>query len=111
MSAFKDQVAEDIHNVFLNLDDFASVHVINGREMPCIIESVHAQVREKRFSDHIDGTYALKPLIHVAASDFGSLPESGASLKLDGRLYRVIEAAEEMGMYAITVSANRGRNP
>ena len=31
---FKDIVKADVHNVFLNLEEFADTHTVNGAEMP-----------------------------------------------------------------------------
>jgi len=38
VSAFKEQVANDIYNVFLNLDEFAEEHLIEGKTIPVVID-------------------------------------------------------------------------
>ena len=37
MSAFKDMVEADIVNVFLNLDELAEIHNLDGVECACVI--------------------------------------------------------------------------
>ena len=39
MSAFKDMVEADIVNVFLNLDELAEIHNLDGVECACVISS------------------------------------------------------------------------
>ena len=42
MSLFKDVLKEDLENVFLNIDEFASLHYINGKQIICIVDDVDA---------------------------------------------------------------------
>ena len=42
---FKDDVKSDIHDVFLDIDEMASVHVVNGKSMP--IKIGRASCRER----------------------------------------------------------------
>ena len=39
MSRFKDMVARDALTVFMNMEEFAEVHEINGRRLRCIIDT------------------------------------------------------------------------
>ena len=109
MSRFKDLMAEDVHRVFLNLNEFAELHNINGKEMSAIIEHAEARKREKRYKDHIDGMYQGLVVLYVAASDYGSLPPEGSYVVLDGAKYTVSDADSQDGMYVLTLAANRGR--
>lgn len=106
---FKQMIADDIHNVFLNTAEFSDIHNINGKDMPCQIDTYEQIEREKRYKDHMDGVYANEQLIYVAASDFGKIPKQGSVLLLDGKTYRVTEAVEEDtgGIYSITIGANK----
>lgn len=108
-SSFKEMVAKDIHDVFLNLDEFSEIHNINGKDMPCQVDTYEQIEREKRYKDHMDGVYVGEKLIYVAASDFGKIPKQNSILELDGRVYRVTEAVEEDigGIYSITIGANK----
>ena len=63
--------------------------------------------REKRANQHLDGIYKNEKLIYVASADFGALPKQGAILKLDKKVYRVVDAVDEYGVYSITIEANR----
>ena len=104
---FKDIIANDVHQAFLNIEEFSDTHIVNGVEMPVQIDSNEQIEREKRYSQNIDGMYLNQKLIYVAASDYGPLPKQGSMLTLDGRKYRVADAIDEYGVYSITLEANR----
>lgn len=104
---FKDIVKADVHNVFLNLEEFADTHTVNGTEMPVLIDNNEQIEREKRNNQSMDGIFTNQRLIYVAASDFGPLPKQGSILTLDKRTFRVADAVDEDGIYSITLEANR----
>lgn len=107
MSAFKDIIANDVHQTFLNPDEFSDIHKVNGKDMPVQIDTNEQIEREKRMNQNVDGVYTNQKLIYVAASDFGSMPKQGAILNLDGKIYRVADAVDEYGIYSITIEANK----
>ena len=107
MSAFKDIIARDVHQTFLNIDEFSDTHKVNGKEMPVQIDTNEQIEREKRMNQNVDGVYTNQKLIYVAASDFGPMPKQGAILNLDGKIYRVADAVDEYGIYSITIEANK----
>lgn len=104
---FKDVIKADVHDVFMNIEEFSDMHVINGEEMPAQIDSNEQIEREKRFNQNMDGIYKNQKLIYVAASDFGPMPKQGSILTMDKRTYRVADAIDEGGIYSITMEANR----
>lgn len=107
MSAFKDIIANDVHQTFLNIDEFSDTHKVNGKNMPVQIDTNEQIEREKRMNQNVDGVYTNQKLIYVAASDFGPMPKQGAILNLDGKIYRVADAVDEYGIYSITIEANK----
>ena len=109
MSAFKDMVQRDVHDVFLNLDEFSDIHNVNGVEMPVQIDNNEQIERQKRQTEIAEGVFVSQKLIYVSSSDFGPLPRIESILKLDGKTYRVVDAVGEDGIYSITIEANRGR--
>lgn len=111
MSTFKELVAQDNKNVFLNLDEFADEHLINGRLMRCIVDNNEAIDRERRYqykrSLYADGVYMKEMLIYVLARQFGPLPAVGRMLMMDGKSYIIADAINEDGVYSITLEANK----
>jgi hypothetical protein len=105
--SFKQAVSNDISAVFLNQDEFADPHTIDGKAMTVLIDDIELVEREKRMKSNMDGIHARQVLIYVSAAEFGPLPAQGRLLKLDGKRYTVLDATEEGGVYAITLEANR----
>ena len=109
MMTFKDIMKADVHEVFMNVDEFSDTHMVNGVEMPVQLDTNEQIEREKRMSQNVDGIYVNQKLIYVAASDFGAMPKQGSTLNLDGKIYRVADAVDEGGIYSITIEANKAR--
>lgn len=104
---FKECIRSDVTDVFLNLDEFAVEHTINGRKMPAIVDNNELIEREKKAKSDMDGVNVKQTLIYVRARDFGGLPPVGYMIILDGMRYIVTDAINEDGVYSITVEANR----
>ena len=98
---FKEQIALDNKQVFLNFDEFGEEHVINGEKMLCIVDNNELIDREKRYrynhSLYSDGIYIKQLLIYVRAADFGSLPAINRMLTFDKKSYIVTDAINEDG--------------
>lgn len=105
---FKDIIAQDVHTVFLNTDEFAGEHRINGKFMPVQVDENELLERDKSGAGaHSDGLYKSRRLIYVAKSDFGSRPAVGALLNLDGKQYRVVDCRDEAGVLSIELGVSR----
>lgn len=104
---FKDIIKADVHDTFLNVEEFSDTHTVNGKEMAVQIDSNEQIEREKRFNQNMDGIFTNQRLIYVAADDFGPLPKQGSLLQFDKRTFRVVDAIDEDGVYSITLEANR----
>lgn len=105
--SFKDVIASDVHDTFMNAEEFSEMHTINGVEMPVQVDSNEQIEREKRFNQHMDGIYKNQKLIYVSATDYGPMPKQGTLIKFDGRPYKVADAISEDGIYSLTLEANR----
>ena len=49
----------------------------------------------------------MQKLFYVAAEAFGRLPPVGRNLSLDGKDYIITDAADESGIYSISLEAVR----
>lgn len=108
---FKEQIASDNKIIFLNLDEFSETHLVNGREMPCLIDNNELIDRERQYkyrhSLYADGIYMKQILIFVRAVDFGPLPAIGRAVTFDGKSYLVADAINEDGIYSLCLEANK----
>ena len=111
MSAFKDQIAKDNLDVFMNLEEFPDKHIVNGKEITVMYDSYELIDREKKYmhnrGEHSDGVYLKELLIFVRAEEFGALPAIGRTLTLDGKVYIITDAINEDGIYSLTLEANK----
>lgn len=107
MLTFKEIVRTDIQNMFLNPEEFAEEHVVNGKKMKILIDNNEMIEREKREKSYIRGIYKKQFLIYVAAKDYGPLPGLGTSVNLDSNIFLVSDAVNEMGVYSISLEANK----
>ena len=107
---FKQLLMQDVHQVFLNPEEFGERHRVNGKVMTIILDDMENVEREKKMKSSMDGIHARQVFLYVAADDFGGpLPAQDTYLTLDGGTYKVVDATDEFGIYAITLEANRSR--
>lgn len=104
--SFKDCIAADVSNVFLNCMEFADLHTVNGREMAVLVDENELLERDKaRLGTHADGVYKSRRLIYVSKQDFGRRPAIKSMLNLDGLPFRIVDCTEEAGVLAIELEA------
>ena len=106
MSSFKDVINNDVKTVFLNADEFADEHIINGKKMTVQIDDNEAIERQLKAYQNT-GVYVRQMIIYVSADDFGKMPYIGQVINLDGIVYRAVDVSNEAGIYAITIERNK----
>lgn len=104
---FKEAIRADISDVFMNIEEFAADHDVNGRKIPILVDNNELIDRAKKAKSVMDGVNVKTTLIYVKARDFGALPPVGYAVRLDGVSYRVTDATNEDGVYSIHLEANR----
>lgn len=100
--SFKECIAADVPNVFLNRLEFADTHTVNGKKMAVLADENELLERDKgKLGVQQTGLYKSRRLIYVARSDFGPRPAIGAILTLDRQQYRIVDCKEEDGIFSI----------
>ena len=105
--SFKDQIKQDLSDVFLNLDEFADLHRIEGKEVPVVIDSDIMAKLSKIGDNRIHGMDEADVVIMGKASDLPENLDPGRLLNLDGREVIVVTTTSEMGLVQIAVRQNR----
>lgn len=105
--SFKDQIKQDLSDVFLNLDEFADLHRIEGKEVPVVIDSDIIAKLSKIGDNRIHGMDEADMVIMGKASDLPENLDPGRLLNLDGREVIVVTTTSEMGLVQIAVRQNR----
>lgn len=98
---FHEIVEQDITDVFLNFDEFGSMHNISGKDMLVMLDDNDLQYRNDR-----NGVQLGNYMFYAHASDFEKRPEAGDRLMLDGQSMFVADCKEDMGVYTITLTQN-----
>ena len=108
MSTFKEQAALDVASVFLNADEFAEEHEINGTNCNCVVQSPTAaeQFQQGEKYDGYEGISGRIIIVHIAATDLPEVPIEGETYTLDGKIMQVDTCVEDMGMLSITLHEN-----
>ena len=105
--SFKDQIKQDLSDIFLNLDEFADLHWIEGKEVPVVIDSDIMAKLSKIGDNRIHGMDEADMIIMGKASDLPENLDPGRLLNLDGREVIVVTTTSEMGLVQIAVRQNR----
>ncbi|MBO6204915.1 MAG: hypothetical protein J6O13_15440 [Selenomonas sp.] len=108
MSAFKEMVTEDMDDVFLNPEEFADEHDLNGTLCNCIVESPTSKesLQVGRDYEGYDAVHSIVVTIHVKKADIGEMPVEDQLFSLDEEEFLVDSCVEHMGMLTINLKAN-----
>lgn len=100
--SFKTQIAQDISSVFINADEFADTHNIDGVDVVCVIDT---DILHERSSMVPDAVFGNQIAVHIKASALTEKPVHNQLMRIDDGLYLVREIAENMGMYTLTLDS------
>lgn len=110
---FKETVRTDIFDVFLNTDEFADIHTVDGKEIRAVLDddlydgtvsmTLHGQSQER-----VSGLYSGGKAMYVSAAEMKK-PKTGTTLEVDGTRYKVRAVSEQDGMYKINLEHTNGR--
>jgi len=117
--SFKDMVAADIHNVFLNMDEFAERRTVlyDGEtyaDIPIVLLGLTMENRPQQATDHAQGLYLVSDVLYCAAVDLdGNQPEKGMRIRVNNREggggffreFYVASSSNEMGMFRVELEA------
>ena len=100
MSRFKDMVARDALTVFMNMEEFAEVHEINGRRLRCIIDTNEADTAPSLYDSLYEGVYTLLTTVYVLSSEIRA-PAGDEVFTIDNVMFVVKHVSDEDGLIVI----------
>lgn len=100
--SFKAQIKKDIEGVFINADEFADVHDIDGAPVVCVLDTDLTHERRAAVQGSVAG---VQIALHVKAEALDGRPVSGQIMRIDGDLFVVQSVSLNMGLYYITLEA------
>lgn len=94
-----DVMANDLENVFFNLDEFASEHEINGKRVVCIVDDLAGQAETASGSGFTNpagiGVLHGELTVRCKVSDFGQIPQPGEKITMDGTWWIVADGVSD----------------
>lgn len=102
MMTLKESIDSDIDEVFLDVDEFADPHVINGRRLKCVIDTIVTQGGTD--AGHL-GVFLNQIRVHMREGLIKT-PVEGQQIRVDGVRYVVRSVSREMGMIVFTAERN-----
>lgn len=107
----KDRIERDNEKVFINIDEFGTMHRWNDEEILCVVDS-DIRTRHNRLNI-IDNSFDVvmdELTIYARTKDIGYLPNAMDQVYFDGRDCRVLSAHDEMGIMEIGLRVFDVRN-
>ena len=103
---FKEEVASDIVDVFLNLEEFGDTHTVGKKETVCVIDEERFQNKQRNRTRSLEneGLFIEGMTLFIEKSFFKYPPLSGEKILVDGVRYLVEEAKEDMGLLEIDLT-------
>lgn len=104
--SLKQLMLDDVDAVFLDQNEFASMHNIDGRSISCIIDTHLVRERDGGQKNQFDGLYLDEMILYVKSENLVKSPVRGSIMRVDGKVYLVSKVSEQTGLLEITIEAN-----
>lgn len=100
---FKEQLKQDIKDIFFDLDIFAEIHNVNGTDMPVVINNEALKEISATQKEHTDGLFIDGILFYVSMEELKALPSVGNVFHFDDEIYRVVSVNNNDGVAEIVL--------
>lgn len=102
---FKDYLKKDL-DTFINLTEFADTHTIDGKQVSIIVDNDKIKEVSKATNQ---GISLGEVLYSIPIASYGNKkPHVGDSQLFDNKLMYITSVNEDVGLYEIVLSQNRG---
>ena len=116
LPTFKECVSDDRSAVFINFAEFGTEHVIDGKTIIVVVDDSEREYRGRTRGvfpgtntayGARGGIFGERILFYARTEDIGDAPRIGRIMTFDGIACTVSDVQEDMGIYTITLEANR----
>ena len=106
---FKDHVANDINNIYMNISEHAELTRVRynakrGKRIPVVFDH-DGQVERSRsggaFRDNSGDVFVSDLVVYIAAKDLNTRPRRETNIEIEDEVYRIVRADDEDGIYKI----------
>ncbi|KGE20644.1 hypothetical protein [Paenibacillus wynnii] len=99
----RDQIRLDTQNTFLNLNEFADVHIIDGQSVKAVLDQATDDQHPLAYAE---GISLVKAVLYVDSAELGYIPKQDQRMTIDGKGYFAVRVATDLGMMVISLEAN-----
>lgn len=107
MSKFRQMVQKDLKNIFLNPQEFAELHNLNGSECMASVQALTNKDMLVSSTTGLDGITGQTVNVYCALVDLEERPTHGQLFTLDDETYYVVNVEDNMGMLKIMLGENQ----
>lgn len=108
MSSFMEEIADDIDEVFFDVDFFGSIHNVNGEDIPVIVDEDEMQKITKGKNEMRDDVHKDEVLLFLRKKDIGDRRlKVNSILELDKKSMYVHDVKEEMEVFRVVLGRCR----
>jgi len=108
MKSFKEQLEKDLDGTFFNLDEFAELHTIDGKEIPVVVDNETLLQLNMGKTVNSDGIFTDSIIIFVQKKYLDYEPVIGQVIDFDGVTYPVDNVLSDTGGYTMILRGNEG---
>lgn len=106
MRSFKEQLEKDFQGTFFNLNEFAELHNIDGKNIPVVVDNDTLLAVNLGKNADSDGIYEDAKLFFVMKEKLGYEPVIGQIMEFDSETYTIGNVLEDTGGYTIILRGN-----
>ena len=106
MRSFKDQLEKDFDSTFFNVNEFAELHNIDGKEVPVVVDNDTLLALNLGKNADSDGIFEDAKLFFILKKYLDSEPVIGQIMDFDGESYPIGNILEDFGGYTIILRGN-----
>lgn len=103
MSGFKDMVAADISNTFMDIQTFGEMYRIDGKEIPIVVDN--DELKERQGGQDL-AVAESSTLFYARTMDLPPRRPAGENLNINGRECLIDDWKDDMGVSTIVIRQN-----
>ena len=102
--SLKEVIAEDVDNIFFDTDEFAEIAIIDGREVPIILDN---DALNGKSDVYAMGLAEGEQLIFIKQKDLHRLPQPGEQMTINDKQWYVRHAISNAGVFELRIGRER----
>lgn len=107
MRSFKEQLEKDMDTIFFNPNEFAENHMIDGKEIPIVVDNDRIIELSLGKTTETRGIFTDDIMFFVLKKYLDYEPCAGQHMTFDGETYPISDVKEDFGGYTIVLSGNQ----